>query len=160
MKGNPMITLSLMFLTKTKDVLKQTLSLQIWALLISYLICILLSLAEFNVSFDFSKYLVGIRPSWMQFRSALVSTRTMTSTWKSSIINWTVVCHLTGAILFRRLWYQSHVLHLLLVVVLSSAKFVLLFLLISFCVLHLNLDTVYLLLLSYLFQNYVSSPKQ
>ena len=51
--GNPRITLSFRFLTRTKDVLKQTLSLQTWALLISYLICILLPLAEFNLSVDF-----------------------------------------------------------------------------------------------------------
>ncbi len=63
MNGNPSITLSFKFFTKTKDVLKQTLSLQAWALLISYLIIIWLPLAEFNLSVDFSKYFVGINPS-------------------------------------------------------------------------------------------------
>jgi hypothetical protein len=63
MNGSPRIILSFKFLTRTKDVLKQTLSLQTWALFISYLICILLPLAEFNLSVDFSNYFVGINPS-------------------------------------------------------------------------------------------------
>jgi len=52
MKGKPNMTLSVIFLTRTNVVLKQTLSWQTWALLISKVICILLPLAEHKVSFD------------------------------------------------------------------------------------------------------------
>ena len=78
MNGNPSITLLFKFLTRTKGVLKQTLSLQTWALLISYLIIIWLPLLEFNLSVDFSKYFDGINLSWIQFKSAPVSTKTIT----------------------------------------------------------------------------------
>jgi hypothetical protein len=50
-KGKPNITLSVKFLTRT-NVLKQILSWQTWALLISKVICILLPLVKCKVSFD------------------------------------------------------------------------------------------------------------
>ena len=63
MKGFPKMTLSVIFLTRTKVVLKHTLYWQTCAFGILNSICIFPPLAEVNLSLVFRKYLEGMIPS-------------------------------------------------------------------------------------------------
>ena len=79
MNGFPKMTLSVIFLTRTKVVLKHALSWQTYAFGILNSICIFPPLAEVNLSLVFRKYLEGMIPSWVQLRSAPESIKATTS---------------------------------------------------------------------------------
>ena len=79
MNGFPKMTLSVIFFTRTKVVLKHALSWQTCAFGILNSIYIFPSLAEVNLSLVFQKYLEGMILSWMQLRSAPESIKATTS---------------------------------------------------------------------------------